>query len=201
MSTSSPNTPAEIWKRVQNIALRPTSEWGVIADEQATRRSIWVPYVLVLTGLGPLAVLISYALTGFRAVEGALWLLPIQMLISWALVLLQLFLLAFVIDEAAQRFGGRSNSVQALKVAAYSSTLGYIGNALGIIPYVGPILAIVCSIASLYSLFVGNYRLMKIPQAQRVIATVCILGAAFFLSLLVFVVPTVLIGVIINIFN
>lgn len=89
--------------------------------------------------------------------------------------------------------------MQALKVAAYSSTLGYIGHAVGVIPYVGVIFMLVCSVASLYSLFVGNYRLMKIPQAQRVIATVCILGAAFFLTVLVFYVPMALIGVVINI--
>lgn len=152
----------------------------------------------MLTALGPLAVVIGYAVAGFRTVEGPVWLLPISILIGWALTLLQLFLLAFVIDEAAQKFGGRPDRVQALKVAAYSSTLGYIGHAVGVIRYVGVILMLVCSVASLYSLFVGNYRLMKIPQAQRVIATVCILGAAFFLTVLVFDVPMVLIGVIIT---
>ena len=199
MTVTSPRTPAEIWTRARNIALSPTKEWGVIAEELATRRSIWVPYVLVLTALGPLAVVIGYAVAGFRTVEGPVWLLPISILVGWALTLLQLYLLAFVIEEAAQKFGGRPDRVQALKVAAYSSTLGYIGHAVGVIPYVGVILMLVCSVASLYSLFVGNYRLMKISQAQRVIATVCILGAAFFLTVLVFYVPMVLIGVIINI--
>ena len=45
--------------RVKNILLTPKSEWARMDGERATTASIYVPYVLLLAAIGPVAALIA----------------------------------------------------------------------------------------------------------------------------------------------
>jgi len=55
-----PSGPAAgIVQRAKDILLKPKETWPVIAAEPATTQSIYVPYVLVLAAIGPLASLIG----------------------------------------------------------------------------------------------------------------------------------------------
>ena len=53
-----------IVQRARDILLRPRESWPVIAAEPATAQSIYIPYVLVLAAIGPLASLIGGQLVG-----------------------------------------------------------------------------------------------------------------------------------------
>ena len=46
---------AGIIQRAKDILLKPKETWPVIAAEPATTQSIYMPYVLVLAAIGPLA--------------------------------------------------------------------------------------------------------------------------------------------------
>ena len=129
--------------RVKNIIMTPKTEWGVIAAENTPPKTLVLSYVLPLAGIAAVAGFISSAIIGHNVpfIGGT-----VRMPIIWALVfaiyhlvmaVVMVFLLGFIIDTLAPSFAGQKNLNQAIKVAAYSYTAGWLGAILGIIPYIG----------------------------------------------------------------
>src|SRR3546814_4186801 len=93
-------------------------------------QSLYVPYVLILAAIGPVAGLIGGQVFGYRFLNvsfhpplgGAI----VSALLSYALTLAAVYVVALVIDALATTFGGQKNSIQALKVAVYSATAGWV---------------------------------------------------------------------------
>src|SRR3546814_5172400 len=56
-----------IVQRAKDILLKPKETWPVIAAEPATTQSIYVPYVVVLAAIGPIAQFIGGQVFGFTA--------------------------------------------------------------------------------------------------------------------------------------
>src|SRR3546814_17493263 len=54
-----------IVQRAKDILLKPKETWPVIAAEPATTQSIYVPYVVVLAAIGPIAQFIGGPVFGF----------------------------------------------------------------------------------------------------------------------------------------
>src|SRR3546814_18075957 len=58
---------AGIVQRAKDILLKPKETWPVIAAEPATTQSIYVPYVVVLAAIGPIAQFVGGQVFGFTA--------------------------------------------------------------------------------------------------------------------------------------
>jgi hypothetical protein len=85
--------------------------------------------------------------------------------------------LGFIIDALAPTFGASKNFPQALKVAVYSYTPGWVAGILAILPLLG-LLAIIGALYGIYLLYLGLPRLMKNPEDKTVPYTVVtIVGA------------------------
>ena len=86
------------------------------------------------------------------------------------------FVLALVIDALAPTFGGQKSQIQALKVAAYSSTASWVVGVFMLLPalaWLG-----VLGLYSLVLLFLGLPVLMKVPQDKAVGYTVVVIVCA-----------------------
>ncbi|MBN8845347.1 MAG: YIP1 family protein [Sphingomonadales bacterium] len=181
-----PDTTAGIVQRAKDILLKPKETWPVIAAEPATTQSIYVPYVLLLAAIGPVAGLLGGQLFGYTAfgvtyhppLIGAL----VGAIVSYGWALASIFILALVIDGLAPNFGGEKNQVQALKVAAYSTTASWIAGIFGLIPALA-ILGIL-GLYSLYLLYLGIPVLMKAPQDKALGYTVVVIIVAVVLFLI-----------------
>ena len=102
--TPNPLPPAAsgLFQRAKDILLKPKETWPVIAAEPATVQSIYVPYVLLLAAIGPLAQLVGGQVFGITflgvtyhpPLAGAL----VSAVLSYGLTLASVFLLALVID-------------------------------------------------------------------------------------------------------
>src|SRR3546814_14842544 len=100
-----------------------------------------MPYVLVLAAIGPLAGLIGGQVFGFRFLAvtfrpplgGAI----VSALMSYVLTLAAIYIVALVIDALAPTFGGQKNPIQALKVAVYSGTAGWVAGIASLLPKIG----------------------------------------------------------------
>ena len=57
--------------------------------------------------------------------------------IGFAAALVEVYVLALIIDALAPKFGGEKNAAQALKISAYSFTPALVAGALLIIPSLG----------------------------------------------------------------
>ncbi len=176
-----PGTPAAgIFQRAKDILLNPKEAWAAIDAEPATTQSIYVPYVLLLAAVGPIAQLIGGQVFGYNffgvafrpPLIGALT----TALISYGMTLVTTYILSLVIDGLAPTFGGQKNQIQALKVAAYSATASWLAGIFGLIPALS-ILAIV-GLYSLYLLYLGLPVLMKTPADKALGYTVVVILVA-----------------------
>lgn len=183
------SSPASgIIQRAKDILSKPKETWPVIAAEPATTQSIYVPYVVALAAIGPVAQFIGGQVFGFTAF-GVTYHPPIasalvSAILSYGLTLATVFLLALVIDGLAPNFGGQKDQVQALKVAAYSATAGWVGGIFGLVPALGLIGALL-GLYGLYLLYLGLPVLMKAPQDKAIGYTAVVVIVAIVLFLIV----------------
>lgn len=171
--------------RVKGILLTPKTEWAVIETEPATPASLYTGYAIPLAAIPAVAGFIGWSVVGIN-VLGTSIKLPMSDGLVGALVrfvgaLLGVFVLALIIDALAPTFGGQKSSIQALKVAVYSSTASWIAGIFLIIPSLG-ILSIL-GLYSLYLLYLGLPQLMKAPADKAVgyTAIVVVVGVVLFL--------------------
>lgn len=187
-TTPSGNPAAGIIKRAKNIILKPKETWPVIAAEPATTQSIYIPYVMLLAAIGPLAGFIGgqvfgitvFGVTYHPPLIGAL----VSAILSYGLALGTVFVLALVIDALAPSFGGQKNQVQALKVAAYSATAGWVGGIFGLIPAL-TLIGALFGLYGLYLLYLGLPVLMKAPEDKALGYTAVVVIVAIILFLIV----------------
>ncbi|WP_411342122.1 Yip1 family protein [Sphingopyxis sp. J-6] len=183
------SSPASgIVQRAKDIILKPKETWPVIAAEPATTQSIFVPYVVVLAAIGPIAQFIGGQVFGFTAF-GITYHPPIgsalvSAILSYGLTFATVFILALVIDGLAPNFGGQKDQVQALKVAAYSATAGWVGGIFGLLPALALVGALF-ALYGLYLLYLGLPVLMKVPQEKALGYTVVVVVVAIVLFLIV----------------
>jgi len=188
MPPNSSSPASGIVQRAKDILLKPKESWPTIAAEPATTQSIYMPYVLALAAIGPLAGFIGgqvfgitvFGVTYHPPIAGAL----VSAVVSYGLALATIFALALVIDGLAPNFGGQKNQVQALKVAAYSATAGWVGGIFGLVPALAPT-SILFGLYGLYLLYLGLPVLMKAPQDKAVGYTVVVVIVAVVLFLVV----------------
>ncbi len=184
-----PQSPASgIIERAKNIILKPKETWAVIDTEPATTQSIYMPYVLVLAAIGPIAQFIGGQVFGttFAGITyhpplvGAL----VSAIVLYGLALGTVFALALVIDALAPNFGGQKGQVQALKVAAYSATAGWVGGVFGLIPALS-LIGVLFGLYGLYLLYLGLPVLMKAPEDKAIGYTAVVVIVAIVLFLVV----------------
>ena len=170
--------------RVKNILLHPREEWQVIEGEAATPAGLFREYVVPLAAVGPAAAAIGSLVFGYSMFSvGYVGIVLTWAIVTYLLTLAGVYVLALVIDALAPHFGGASNQIQALKVAAYGSTASFAAGILGLLPPLST-LGIV-GLYSLYLFYVGAPLLMKVPAEKADGYAVGVVFAAIILFLVV----------------
>jgi Yip1-like protein len=175
-----------LMERAKNILLQPKQEWPVIDTEQTSVGSLYTGYIMPLAAIGPIAQLIGSMLFRSRIpFTGITYRVSFSSgitsaIVTYVLGLVGVFVLALIIDALAPTFGGQKNQLQALKVAAYSSTAAWVGGIFGLIPAL-TILGLLAAIYGLYLLYLGLPVLMKAPQDKAVGYTVVVILVAIVL--------------------
>jgi Yip1-like protein len=155
--------------RVKSILLQPGGTWKEINGEFAKPAQLYRGWILPLAVIWPLAQAIGTTVFGLRLSFGtATYSVPMSSIVTQAaagyiLNVVVIFFLALLINGLASSFGATKNDVQALKVAAYSSTAWLVAGVFMLVPS----LALVAWLVALYSaylLFSGMPLLMKVPQ-------------------------------------
>jgi len=175
---SNPGLSAGLITRVQSLLLKPAETWDIIAEETVTVRGLYTGYIMPLAAIGPLAHLLSATL--IAGIFGPLVLLGALgwALVGYVLTLIMVYVLGFVINMLAPSFDGEQNPLQALKLAAYSSTAGWVASIFGLLPVLG-LLALLGLIYGLYIMYLGLPKLMKSPAAKSPIYMIVIAVVMF----------------------
>ena len=172
-----PGAPVSLFDRAKNILVSPKTEWPRIDAEPATIGGIYTGYVLILAAIGPIAMIIGQQVFGIGGF-GYTWKPSIaysvgSAVFTYLMSLGVVYLVSLIINALAPSFGGTQDPVKAFKVAAYSSTPGWVFAILNIIPALGWLGALL-GLYGLYLLYLGLPRLMRVSEDKAVGYTVVV---------------------------
>jgi len=163
------------------MLLRPRRTWDAIHDEIAESRQLLWGYVAPLAAIpavcsvvGPLIFGISIAYIG---VHVSILGLALGAAFGWGVTLLAVFALALFVDLITPAFGGQRDRGQALKLIAYAGTASWVGGLAELYPNLGLPVGVLAGLYSLYALFLGLPKLMRIPVERRLVAFAVVLLA------------------------
>jgi hypothetical protein len=161
--------PMTLIERAQAMVLRPKETWPTIEAEPATVGSLYRDWLVYMAAIPAVCAFIGLSIVG-GGVLGMSFHLPIvtglaNMITSYLMSLVLVYVVALLIDALAPTFGGTKNPIAALKVAAYGSTAAYLGGVFSLLPALG-VLGLVAAIYSIYLVYLGLPVLMKCP-AER----------------------------------
>ncbi len=188
--------------RIRALLLQPRSAWTPIAAEADSVGGLYRNWVLWLAAIPPLATFIGTAVFGisvpflgsFRPGIGDLL---GQLIISYGLTLLIVFLVALVAAALAPNFGGQGDRVGALKLVAYAWTPVWVVGVFNLIPALGLLIALLVLAALVYAiwhLYLGAQAVQQVP-AERAAGYVAVLAIiAIVLAIVVGTVSGLLIG-------
>jgi hypothetical protein len=167
--------------RVKEILLTPKAAWPVIETEATTTAALYTQYIMILAAIQAVAGFIGMSLFGVSAM-GVTVRIPlvtglVQMVLGYGLALVMVYVMALIADALAPKFGGQKNTMNALKLIAYSGTAAMVGGVFAIIPALG-ILTLIAGLYSLYLLYLGVPTLMKVPQEKALPYTVVLVVCA-----------------------
>ena len=167
--------------RVKGILLTPKTEWPVIAGESTTVGDLYKGYIVWLAAIPPLAAfLVTMRFSASLALS--------QLIVTYALGLAMVFVVALIVDALAPTFGGTRDRVQALKTVAYCSTASWIAGIAAILPFISVLIMLVAGIYGIYLLYLGLPHTMKCPQDKAAGYTAVIIIVVIVLSFLIFAV-------------
>jgi hypothetical protein len=169
-----------IVERIKAICLKPKDEWQVIATENTSTPDLLKGYVLPLAGIGAIAGFIGSSLVGISNIATGTVRVPmvsglVASVVGLGLWLAIVYVAALLIDAFAPKFGAEKNQAQALKVAVYAATPGWVGGILAIVPALAP-LGLLAHIYGVYLLYLGLQQLMKSPPDKALPYTAAIAG-------------------------
>jgi hypothetical protein len=162
---------SKIVARAQAILSNPRSEWAVVAGEQTTIKDLYLGYIMVLAAIGPVCGFFKMTLfginvpllgtyrVGFGAGLG-------NMLFSYVMALVGVYLVGMVINLLAPSFGGTKNDLQALKTVAYAYTAAWLAGVGQLLPWVGMMILLAGSLYSIYLLYLGLPVMMQCPAEK-----------------------------------
>lgn len=186
------DAPAGIVARAKRIILQPKAEWPRIDADPMTVRGIMTGWVLPLAAIGPVARLIGSLVFGYGFLgihyRPSIGSAITTAVLGYIFALIGVWVLALVIDALAPSFGGTKNSAQAMKVAAFSATAGWLAGIFGLIPslfFLG-----LLGLYSLYLLYLGLPLLMKAPADKAMGYTI----VTIIVAVVLFVVASMLAG-------
>lgn len=167
-------------ERVQNILLKPQTEWERIDGEEANVSNLYMGYVLPLAAVAAICSLVGMSVFGYSGF-GITYRLPlvagvVTAVLQVIMALVGTYVLALIANALAPNFGSQQNIGQAHKLAAYGSTASFLAGVFSLYP---PLAMLgILGLYSLVLLYLGLPRLMKTPEDKRIgyFATVIIVA-------------------------
>ena len=178
----------DIVERVKAILLKPAETWPVIEQEATDIGRIYKEYLLILAAIPAVAGFIGMSLIGFGGF-GMSFRVPLlaglgNMVVSYVLSLVMVFVMSLIANALAPTFGGEKNALNALKLMAYGSTAAMVGGIFSLLPMLS-MLGLLAALYSIYLIYTGIPVLMKAPEEKAVGYTAVLIVCGIVASLVV----------------
>lgn len=172
--------------RAKGILLQPRDTWPAIEAEAADVAGLYTRYLMILAAIPAVCGFIGMSLIGMGAF-GISVRVPVvaglvNMVVSYVLSLVGVFVLALIVDALAPVFGGQKSSLQALKLAVYASTAALLGGVFTLLPSLA-MLGLLAALYSVYLIYTGLPVLMRNPPEKTLAYTAVVLVAAIVMGL------------------
>ena len=179
--------------RAKNITLRPQSEWPLIAAEPNSPGALLTGYVVPLAAIGPVALVIGLSIVGVGIPFIGTYRAPLQSSIAQGVmtffaILVGVAIMTAIAGALAPYFGGRRDSLSALKLVAYAYTPALVAGILGIFPPLS-LLEIFAAFWTIYIFYRGAPALSMSTQDKALPYTATFVGCGIalgFVAMLVF---------------
>lgn len=153
--------------RAKAILTTPKTEWPVIAGETEPVQSVFTRYVVPLAAIGPVCGFIGgqvfgVGVLGFRWHPSLLSGLSTA-ITGYVLALLSIFVVAWVANFLADRFGGKADFGRAFRLCAYAYTAGWVAGVFQLLPSLS-ILVLLASLYGIYLFYLGATAMMGVPN-------------------------------------
>jgi Yip1 domain len=150
--------------RATAITRRPNVTWPVIAGEPGPAAAIFTGYVAPLAAIGPIASAIGLSVIGvgmgvFGRYREPLVTAIISAVVTYVMILIGVAILTAIASALAPTFGGRKDSLAALKLVGYSYTPAFLAGILSLIPQLAG-LEILAALWTLYVFYLGAPTLL-----------------------------------------
>ncbi len=174
--------------RVKAIMLRPHSEWPIIASEPSDPTDLFTHYVAVLALIPAIAGFVGTSIVGIADPAGGTTRLSLLSglfsgIFGYLLTFVVVYLLALLINALTPLFGGRRDSENALKLAAYTFTPYWLAGVFLLVP--GLRFLTIVGIYGAYLAVRGVGPTMRVPRSRTFVFAVAIAACAIALALLV----------------
>jgi hypothetical protein len=178
--------------RVKGLLLDPKAEWPVIEREGTDTATLLKGYVAILAAIPAVCGFIGTSIIGIAGYRTPVLFGLVSAIGGYLITFVGVYVIAFVVDELAEKFGGRRDFANAFKIAAYTPTAAWLAGIFGAIP----ILAVlgILGLYSFYLLFTGLPTLMKVPDDNVLGYFLAILVCAVIVWALILFVPAMLFG-------
>jgi hypothetical protein len=189
---------ASLIARASAILTKPAETWDVIDAETTQIPDIYKSYVaplaaipavsgvIGLLGLGGISIFGVHLRPSFAGVLS-------EMVVSYVLTLVGVYVLALVIDQLAPQFGAARGRTQAFKLAAYSGTAWWVAGLFRLLPAIGGLFMVLGGLYTLYLMYLGLPKLMRV-EGDRTVPYLAV-------SLVVTLLLMLLIGMLSSCFN
>jgi len=147
--------------RVKGLLLDPKAEWPLIEREPDDRAALLKGYVAILAAIPAVCGFIGTSIIGVAGIRTPLLFGLVGAVGGYILAFVGVYMMAFVVDALAEKFGGRSNFGNAFKVAVYGATAAWVASVFTAIPILS--ILTVLGLYTFYLLYTGLPALMKVP--------------------------------------
>jgi len=182
----------DIVGRVKGLLLDPKAEWRVIANEPAEPASLITGYVAILAAIPAVCGFIGTSIIGVAGIRTPFVSGLIGAVVGYGLTLVGVYLVAFVIDFLADKFGGQKNFNSAFKVAAFAPTAAWVASVFTVLPILA--FLAVLGLYSFYLFYVGLPILMRTPEDKTLGYLSSVLVGAIIVWVVVLLLPARLLG-------
>lgn len=168
---------------IKNGLLEPSATWqSYLAENRAwqdTAVLLTLPLILVSFVLAGLLSLIFGGYGAFGTGMGfAGW------LVSLVMALAGIAIAAFIFSYLAGLFKGRHDFNKGLAALSLAAIPGYLGNIVGVVPYIGWLVSLALGIVSLVFLYRIIPSYLEVPAEKRVLHYIASLVATFIVMLI-----------------
>ena len=150
--------------RASWTSARSEAEWPVIEREPNDTAALLKGYVAILAAIPAVCGFIGGSIIGARGYRTNLLVGIVGAVGGYILTFIGVFVVAFVVDALAEKFGGRRSFANALKIAVYTPTAAWLASVVTILPILTVLSAL--GLYSFYLLYNGLPALMKVPPNE-----------------------------------